>query len=195
MRNLLISSRNPASPPRAPALPLPRHHAELARNPRRSGRLQDVHRAAALRHGHAIAWLRAVGRCFSAGWPVPADKLGRNRHLQRLHPGARRYENRADPIGGEFHLCRILLSCGWPGHWSRRMADGDELEPPVRARNRDGTLKDLTPGEKTRAYLLGWDQSGETFYVATSTRGIRARPTMSTPIRRPTTAAGLHLPE
>ena len=37
-------------------------------------------------------------------------------------------------------------------------------------RTSDGTLTDLTPGEKTRAYFLGWDQSGETFYVATNAR-------------------------
>ena len=46
---------------------------------------------------------------------------------------------------------------------------GDELSH-LFVRETDGTLKDLTPGEKTRAYLLGWDQSGETFYVATNAR-------------------------
>lgn len=34
----------------------------------------------------------------------------------------------------------------------------------------DGTLTDLTPGEKTRAYFLGWSTSGDTFYVATNAR-------------------------
>lgn len=34
----------------------------------------------------------------------------------------------------------------------------------------DGTLTDLTPGEKTRAYFLGWNRSGDTFFVATNAR-------------------------
>ncbi|MBA4340027.1 S9 family peptidase [Hyphomonas sp.] len=46
---------------------------------------------------------------------------------------------------------------------------GNELSH-LYVREVDGTLKDLTPGEKTRAYFLGWNQSGETFYVATNAR-------------------------
>ena len=46
---------------------------------------------------------------------------------------------------------------------------GNELSH-LYVREADGTLKDLTPGEKTRAYFLGWDQGGETFYVATNAR-------------------------
>jgi len=46
---------------------------------------------------------------------------------------------------------------------------GNELSH-LFVRETDGTLKDLTPGEKTRAYFLGWDRSGETFYVATNAR-------------------------
>jgi dipeptidyl aminopeptidase/acylaminoacyl peptidase len=34
----------------------------------------------------------------------------------------------------------------------------------------DGTLTDLTPGEKTRAYFLGWNETGSEFYVATNAR-------------------------
>ena len=34
----------------------------------------------------------------------------------------------------------------------------------------DGTLTDLTPGEKTRAYFLGWNETGNEFYVATNAR-------------------------
>jgi len=37
-------------------------------------------------------------------------------------------------------------------------------------RTSDGTLTDLTPGEKTRAYFLGWSASGDAFYVATNAR-------------------------
>ena len=46
---------------------------------------------------------------------------------------------------------------------------GNELSH-LYVREADGTLKDLTPGEKTRAYFLGWDRSGETFYAATNAR-------------------------
>jgi dipeptidyl aminopeptidase/acylaminoacyl peptidase len=34
----------------------------------------------------------------------------------------------------------------------------------------DGTLTDLTPGDKTRAYFLGWNETGSEFYVATNAR-------------------------
>lgn len=37
-------------------------------------------------------------------------------------------------------------------------------------RETDGTLTDLTPGEKTRAYFLGWSQDGATFFVASTAR-------------------------
>ena len=46
---------------------------------------------------------------------------------------------------------------------------GNELSH-LYVREADGTLKDLTPGEKTRAYFLGLDRSGETFYAATNAR-------------------------
>ena len=46
---------------------------------------------------------------------------------------------------------------------------GNELNH-LYVREADGTLTDLTPGEKTRAYFLGWNAAGDTFYVATNTR-------------------------
>lgn len=46
---------------------------------------------------------------------------------------------------------------------------GNELNH-LYVRGSDGTLTDLTPGEKTRAYFLGWNQSGDTFYVASNAR-------------------------
>jgi len=46
---------------------------------------------------------------------------------------------------------------------------GDELHH-LFVRSADGTLTDLTPGEKTRATFLGWNANGETFYVASNAR-------------------------
>lgn len=46
---------------------------------------------------------------------------------------------------------------------------GNELHH-LYVRAPDGTLTDLTPGEKTRAYFLGWNESGDTFYAATNAR-------------------------
>ncbi len=46
---------------------------------------------------------------------------------------------------------------------------GDELFH-VFVRETDGTLTDLTPGERTRASFQGWSEDGETFYVATNER-------------------------
>lgn len=46
---------------------------------------------------------------------------------------------------------------------------GDELYH-VFVREADGTLKDLTPGEKTRATFMGWSKDGSTFFVATNER-------------------------
>jgi len=47
--------------------------------------------------------------------------------------------------------------------------DGNEINH-LYVRASDGTLTDLTPGEKTRAYFLGWNRSGDTFFVATNAR-------------------------
>lgn len=49
---------------------------------------------------------------------------------------------------------------------------GDELDH-VYVRAEDGTLKDLTPGEKTKAGLLGWRQDGQAFYLMTNERDAR----------------------
>ncbi len=40
----------------------------------------------------------------------------------------------------------------------------------VFVRDTDGTLTDLTPGERTRASFQGWNADGQTFYIATNER-------------------------
>lgn len=46
---------------------------------------------------------------------------------------------------------------------------GNELSH-IYVREADGTLKDLTPGEETRAGFVGWHEDGEVFYIATNER-------------------------
>lgn len=46
---------------------------------------------------------------------------------------------------------------------------GDEIFH-VYVREEDGTLRDLTPGEETRASFVGWRGDGEVFYVQTNER-------------------------
>lgn len=41
------------------------------------------------------------------------------------------------------------------------------------ARMPDGSEKDLTPGEKTKAYFLGWSADGKAFYLSTNERDAR----------------------
>jgi dipeptidyl aminopeptidase/acylaminoacyl peptidase len=46
---------------------------------------------------------------------------------------------------------------------------GDELDH-VFVRERDGTVKDLTPGEKVKADFVGWNADGKTFYLSSNER-------------------------
>lgn len=46
---------------------------------------------------------------------------------------------------------------------------GDELDH-VFVRERDGSVRDLTPGEKVKADFLGWSRDGRTFWVASNER-------------------------
>lgn len=46
---------------------------------------------------------------------------------------------------------------------------GDELTH-VYVRNRDGEVRDLTPGEKVKADFLGWSADGKTFWLTTNER-------------------------
>lgn len=46
---------------------------------------------------------------------------------------------------------------------------GDEIDH-VYVRNRDGEVRDLTPGEKVKADFLGWSADGKTFWLTTNER-------------------------
>ncbi|MDP8994866.1 MAG: S9 family peptidase, partial [Pseudomonadota bacterium] len=46
---------------------------------------------------------------------------------------------------------------------------GNELNH-VYVRERDGTLRDLTPGERHKAQFVGWSGDGRTFWIATNER-------------------------
>lgn len=46
---------------------------------------------------------------------------------------------------------------------------GNELNH-VYVRERDGTVRDLTPGEKVKAAFLGWSKDGRTFYLTSNER-------------------------
>jgi len=46
---------------------------------------------------------------------------------------------------------------------------GNEISH-IFVRETDGTLKDLTPGEETRANFVGWHKDGSVFYIATNER-------------------------
>jgi dipeptidyl aminopeptidase/acylaminoacyl peptidase len=50
---------------------------------------------------------------------------------------------------------------------------GDELTH-LYVRSPDGTLKDITPGEKLKAKFVGWQKDGSTFFVATNERDAAA---------------------
>ncbi|WP_409020303.1 S9 family peptidase [Brevundimonas vesicularis] len=50
---------------------------------------------------------------------------------------------------------------------------GDELYH-IYVRTRDGTVRDLTPGEKLTASLVGWKADGSTFYLSTNERDASA---------------------
>ncbi|MBA3577201.1 MAG: PD40 domain-containing protein, partial [Sphingomonas sp.] len=46
---------------------------------------------------------------------------------------------------------------------------GDELNH-IYVRNPDGTVRDLTPGDKVKADFLGWSSDGKTFWLTTNER-------------------------
>ncbi len=46
---------------------------------------------------------------------------------------------------------------------------GNELDH-VHVREADGSLRDLTPGDKLKASFQGWHENGETFYISTNER-------------------------
>ncbi len=52
-------------------------------------------------------------------------------------------------------------------------AGGNELDH-IYVREEDGTVRDLTPGDKLKAQFGGWNAAGDTFYIATNERDEKA---------------------
>lgn len=50
---------------------------------------------------------------------------------------------------------------------------GDELDH-IYVREEDGTVRDLTPGDKLKAQFGGWNAAGDTFYIGTNERDEKA---------------------
>ncbi len=112
---------------------------------------------------------RTGGASFSDGReadPLPQQQDG---HLQRLHRArlGRRGEA-VDQLDEGEHLRRLLLARRRRFIYSYDRGGNENSHLYVR--EADGTERDLTPGEKTKANFLGWAQDGKSFFFSTNER-------------------------